>query len=99
MLDTLSYEEWAAQVGTKFTVTDASAPLDLELAEITERRSTARQEYFSLIFRGAREFVLPQRIYRLEHEQLGAGELFLVPVGATETAAEYEAAFNRLLGN
>lgn len=98
MLNVLSYEELAAQVGTKFAVTDAPVPLELELGEVTERRATARQEYFSLIFRGAREFVLPQRIYRLNHERLGAGELFLVPVGVTEEAAEYEAAFNRLLG-
>ena len=98
MLDTLSYEELAAQVGTKFTVTDAPAPFALELAEITERRSTERQEYFSLIFRGAGEFTLPQRIYQLEHERLGAGALFLVPVGATTNATEYEAAYNRILG-
>ena len=99
MLDALSYEELAAQVGMKFAVTDAHAPLTLELAEITERRATERQEYFSLIFRGAREFILPQRIYQLEHEQLGASVLFLVPVGATADSAEYEAAFNRLIGD
>ena len=98
MLDVLSYEELAAQVGTKFAVTDAPVPLELELAEVTERRATARQEYFSLIFRGTRELILPQRIYQLEHERLGTGELFLVPVGVTEEAAEYEAAFTRLLG-
>ena len=99
MLDVLSYEELAAQVGTKFAVTDAPVPLELELAEVTERRATSRQEYFSLIFRGTRELILPQGIYQLEHERLGAGALFLVPVGATENATEYEAAFNRLLGD
>ena len=99
MLDALNYEELAAMVGAKFAVTDAGAPLELELAEITERRATGRQEYFSLIFRGAPKFVLPQRIYRLEHERFGSGALFLVPVAANEQAAEYEAAFNRLLGD
>ena len=98
MIDVLSYEELAAQIGTKFALTDAPVPVELELAEVTERRATARQEDFSLIFRGVREFILPQRIYHLKHERLGAGSLFLVPIGATEQYAEYEAAFNRLLG-
>jgi hypothetical protein len=99
MLDTLSYEDFAAQIGTKFAVMDAPVPLELELAVITERQATTRQEYFSLIFRGSRDFVLPQRIYQLEHEQLGAGALFLVPISANADAAEYEAAFNRLIGD
>ncbi len=99
MLDTLSYEELAGQLGTKFAVTDAPVPLELEFAEITERRATERQEYFSLIFRGSRDPILPQRIYQLEHEQLGAGALFLVPVSANAETAEYEAAFNRLIGD
>jgi hypothetical protein len=98
MLDALSYEELAARVGTKFTVTDAPAPLELEFVEITERRATPQQEYFSLIFRGERSFVLPQKIYRLEHAELGASDLFLVPVAANGETADYEAAFNRLLG-
>lgn len=97
MLDALSYEELAAQVGTTFTVTDTPDQLDLELIEITERRATAQQEYFSLIFRGARESILPQKIYQLQHERLGAGALFLVPIGASAETAEYEAAFNRLI--
>jgi hypothetical protein len=32
---------------------------------------------------------LPQRIFRLEHAELGAFELFLVPIGP----GEYEAVF------
>lgn len=99
MLDVLSYEELAAEVGTKFTVTDAPVALELELSEITERRATPQQEYFSLIFRGPRDFIMPQSIYHLTHERLGTGALFLVPVGADQTAASYEAAFNRLLGD
>jgi hypothetical protein len=99
MLDALSYEELAAETGTKFTVSDASDSLELELTEITERRATPQQEYFSLIFRGPRSFMLPQGVYRLSHKRLGTGELFLVPVGVGGESAEYEAAFNRLLGD
>jgi hypothetical protein len=100
MLDVLSYEELAAQVGTKFRVLDAAPEsLELELTAITDKQGNQQQEYFSLIFRGTRELILPQQIYRLEHELLGAGALFLVPVGMTEQGVEYESAFNRLIGD
>jgi hypothetical protein len=37
--------------------------------------------------------VLPQRIYRLEHEQMGPLELFIVPVGPDGDGLGYEAIF------
>ena len=44
---------------------------------------------FSLVFRGGPSPPLPQRIYRVEHELLGAIEIFLVPIAADS----YEAVF------
>jgi len=97
MLDISSYDEFAKQVGTKFNITDLPVIVEIELIEITEREKTARQECFSLIFRGPSESVLPQSIYTLQHEQLGIGGLFLVAAGVTEQGVEYQATFNRLL--
>jgi hypothetical protein len=48
---------------------------------------------FSLTFEGPHEPVLPQRIYRLGHAQLGSLELFLVPVARSATGLHYEAVF------
>ena len=48
---------------------------------------------FSLIFRSPLGAPLPQRIYRLQHEQLGAFDLFLVPIGPDEAGMCYEAVF------
>ncbi len=48
---------------------------------------------FSLIFRGPRASVLPQRTYRLAHETLGEFPLFLVPIGPDSAGMRYEAAF------
>jgi hypothetical protein len=53
------------------------------------------------VFRGPLEPILPQGIYRLEHEHLGALELFIVPIGPNKnansaegpTAMLYEAVF------
>lgn len=48
---------------------------------------------FSLTFEAPAEPALPQRIYRLEHPQLEAMDLFLVPVARTATGLHYEAVF------
>jgi len=67
----------------------------LELAQVQEAINTARIESFSLFFRGPLTPVYPQAIYRLQHENLGPVEIFLVPVGPDGDAMQYEAVFNR----
>ncbi|MCE4554148.1 DUF6916 family protein [Pelomonas cellulosilytica] len=47
---------------------------------------------FSLMFE-APEPALPQRIYRLEHAQMGSMDIFLVPIARTATGVQYEAVF------
>jgi len=49
---------------------------------------------FSLLFEGPPQPLLPQRIYRISHPQLDAMHIFLVPVGRTQSATQYEAVFN-----
>jgi len=97
MLDTLNYEELAAQVNTKFLLTETTEPIELVLIEATEQQITTRQEVFSLIFLGPKDLLLPQRMYQLAHDQLGSGTLFLVPIAQSEEGIRYEAAFNRLV--
>jgi hypothetical protein len=59
---------------------DAPVPLELELALLqNDKRQRGRSIFAD--FRGSRDFVLPPRII-IEHEQLGAGALFLVPISA-----------------
>ena len=48
---------------------------------------------FSLTFEAPPEPPLPQRIYRLQHAQLGSLDLFLVPVARSATGLHYEAVF------
>ena len=97
MLDTLNYEELAAQANTKFLLTETTEPIELELIEATERQVTPQQEIFSLIFLGPKDLLLPQRMYQLAHERLGSVTLFLVPIAQSEEGFRYEAAFNRLI--
>ena len=53
-----------------------------------------KAEPFSLMFRGPKNFVLPQCIYSLEQETLGTAAIFLVPIGPDEMGQCYEAIFN-----
>lgn len=96
MFDTLEHGDYAGKLNTKFRVTEAVEPMDLELIEISDLKSGGGQEYFSLIFLGEKDKLLPQRLYDLEHETLGRGLIFLVPVGANDQGIRYEAVFNRL---
>jgi hypothetical protein len=52
-----------------------------------------KRQPFSLVFRAAKEVVLPQRIYQLEHDTMGTLELFLVPIGPDQEGMRYEAVF------
>ena len=102
MLETLTKTTFADCLGSKFRLHYGAAnPLDVELIEATgfparpdQAGGPVRREPFSIVFRGPRAVVLPQRIYRLEHDTLGTLEIFLVPIGPDETGMRYEAIFN-----
>lgn len=95
MLETLSCDDFAARLHTKFYLKEADVAL--ELTEANPAPCAPGQESFSLIFTGPKDFILPQQTYTVTHENLGAGNLFLVPVKQTETGIKYEAFFNRLI--
>lgn len=72
--------------------------LPLVLVEV-ERRGALDQAIgsrvpFSLLFRGQLDPVLSQGIYRMTHADLGALELFLVPIGPDTESMRYEAILN-----
>ena len=64
---------------------------EVELVEVNEiPREPGGRAPFSLVFQGGDpELTLPQRIYRVEHAQLGALDIFLVPIAP----GRYEAVF------
>jgi hypothetical protein len=74
---------------------------DAELTDVTDYPAgppDAARTPFAVLFRGPAEPVMPQGTYRVEHEQLGALELFIVPVGPAPDEAStgmcYEAVFS-----
>src|SRR5262245_58409380 len=100
MLDKLTVAMFAEQLGKIFRLSLENGPV-LELV-LFEARSLAapsgsrgpRREPFSLLFRGPRTPVLPQRIYPLENEAFGRLEIFIVPIRAGPDGVEYQAIFN-----
>jgi hypothetical protein len=95
---TLTREMFEENLHTRFwLVGEDIEPYAMELVEFVDGYSTAKQEQFSLRFRGDREKVFPQRIYAMKHEVIGEFELFLVPIGRDDSGTFYEAVFNRFV--
>ena len=98
-IEGLSRESFAENLNTKFLLpVESGEPLELELIEVSPARQSGGTEKFSLVFRGALSFALEQRTHRLEHERLGALDIFLVPIAREADGFRYEAVFNRLSG-
>jgi hypothetical protein len=101
VVDQLTVDDFRAAIGGSFALDDGNGTLlDLELLRAETRPSGAaardesgRRSPFLVHFRGPVEPLLPQRIYRVEHETTGALEIFLVPLGVGEEGALYEAIF------
>jgi hypothetical protein len=87
-LEELTVDQFAALRGERFRI--GAPPFEAELVEVTEiPREPGGRAPFSLVFQGGPGAPLPQRIHRVEHAELGAMEIFLVPIAADR----YEAVF------
>ncbi|HEX6391308.1 MAG TPA: hypothetical protein VFZ89_17730 [Solirubrobacteraceae bacterium] len=91
-LDELEATTFEPHAGDRFALDAAGISFVLEEVTTLAARPDGRDP-FSLIFRGPSEPVLPQAIYRLEHDALGALEIFIVPLGVDAGGTRYEAIF------
>ena len=97
MLQDLTNASFEEHLDTPFRVHfGGEAPLEVVLSQVRlhEAHGGPRKQPFSLYFRGPRQPVLPQQIYRLEHDRMGTMEVFLVPIGPDGQGMGYEAVFN-----
>jgi hypothetical protein len=86
-LNSLTASDFEALRGQLFRIADAFVA---ELVEVTEMaREPGGRAPFSLVFEGGPSPPLPQAIYPVQHERLGAMEIFLVPIASDR----YEAVF------
>ena len=91
MLEILTVDDFRPLQGDRFRIAPDGAPaVEVELVDVTEiPREPGGRAPFSLVFQGGPNPPLEQRIYRVEHDQLGELEIFLVPIAADR----YEAIF------
>jgi len=90
-LEALTAADFAPLLHERFRIVhDMQASFDVELIEVSELGGGASSRRpFSLVFRGGPSPPVPQSIYRVQHEELGAIEIFLVPIASDR----YEAVF------
>jgi hypothetical protein len=101
MLESFTIETFADRIGERFGIAADDGGLEAELVEATALTALSGKALetpgdrapFSLVFLGPGDPVLPQAIYRFEHDELGAFEIFVVPIGRDETGVRYEAVF------
>jgi hypothetical protein len=97
VIQDLTLETFTPLVGERFRIhATEQRSIDVELVEASAlgaTTATPRRQPFSLVFRAAGGELVPQRIYRVEHEQMGALDIFLVPIGPDGRGMRYEAIF------
>jgi Domain of unknown function (DUF6916) len=96
VLENFTLESFAPRIGERFRISLDDDVLEVELVEavpLGEPPAQAGRSPFSIIFLGPGEDVLPQRIYRFEHDELGSLDLFVVPIARDDEGVRYEAVF------
>ena len=99
-LENFTAGTFSGHVGSVFRIYPGPGDLlEFELISVTglggspEGESSGHRQPFSIVFRGPRDVLLPQRIYRMEHDRIGSFDLFIVPIGPDEKGLRYEAIF------
>lgn len=102
-MDQLTYSSFSDIIGENFLVQiDSADTMRAELIEATDHtaaaanKKAARQDCFSILFRGPLERPLDQGTYTFNHRRFGDIALFIVPVGMDDKGRHYEAVVNRL---
>jgi len=98
------FEHFASHLNSRFRVQTDSRSASLVLVQARRMPVTdpsaedARNERFTLLFRGEAGQPLEQDTYNFEHLHLGQAAIFIVPVAGTGTGhCFYEAIFNRAI--
>ena len=97
MLDKLTLDDFQPLLEDTFSVHagDQSAHFRLVSAQpVGEGRTNGKRAPFALTFQAPPEVKPVEGTYRLEHDDLGTLEMFLVPVAGDQEGTDFEAVFN-----
>jgi hypothetical protein len=96
-LDKVTREEFAALLNQDFEIATEAGALPMRLVDVRPLGGAgpgSKRTPFALTFRAAPDVRLPQCIYRVSHAQLGALDIFIVPIAVATDGALFEAVFN-----
>ncbi len=101
MLDKLRSQDFARYLNDTFSIqAESVGAIAAELIGVDElgaravsEEDTGRRRPFAIVFRTAEEVLLPQRIYTIEHSEMGALNIFITPIGPDDKGMRYEAVF------
>jgi hypothetical protein len=96
VLDKLTIADFEPRIGETFSARASEGrPLALTLTGVAGRHAPpgGGRTPFSLEFRDRRADHVPQQTVAVEHPELGAFELFVVPLGPGPEGMRYEAVF------
>ena len=85
--------DFRTAIDTTFRLEGSHVLRLVEAESLGERAVSTQRDPFRLAFLGPIDPVFPQRIYRLEHDVLGALDIFLVPIARDAGGTTYEAIF------
>lgn len=97
MLDKLTLDDFQPLLDDTFSARAGDKEADFRLVSaqpMAEGRTNGKRAPFALTFQAPAEVNPVKGVYRLEHEQLGTLELFLVPVAGDQDSTDFEAVFN-----
>jgi hypothetical protein len=97
MLDKLQSNDFDKFLNQNFRMhTEDGTVVEMELVEAKDlgEPATGDRRPFSLMFRHRAKRYLPQRIYKIEHGEMGELEIFLVPMAPDEDGSYMQAVFN-----
>ena len=98
MSEQIDIEDFSKHLNTKFKVYRSDEEVfEAELVGVYDLRNDHVMKTFSVEFLLPDEFGAEQKIYKIEHPELGTMELFIVPVWHTASGFRYEAIFSRIL--
>ena len=101
----LTEETFLQYINTRFRIQISPlTAVNLELIRVSRRApsssakpaKTPKLDCFSVVFRGPSKTALESKTYQVEHNQMGAFDLFIGPVNEHSKQRLYEAVFNRL---
>ena len=90
-------DKFVKELGSAFILKAAEGhAVSVELIEVSDVKERPNQLSFSMLFRVPENYTVDQGLYDLVHENLGAIQLFLVPIIPTADGNVLEAVINQL---